>query len=184
MKRSHCLSLTCVVALLCSCNLVTKDPRTEVVDRMYAALANGDNDAHLDTLLPSNRRQFGINFMGLLSAFSISAGDVGLDLSTLTHFSFRDMRYSVDQSGPDHAVVRAEGKIRMSILVSELSFCQQLDTRLENGQWCVDALAPETQARTQRVIARNQQRLMEAGLGQASVSDMTKMYEITLNLCE
>ncbi len=134
--------------------LTPKNPAEKAVEDMYNALAKGDMNAYMDTILPTNRSM--PNPLGVLGAMSISAGPVGFDVGKLTAMSFRDLRTHVVRATNDYALVQAEGYLRMQALGMEVHFCDQHDVRQQGGKWYVDVFAQERRNR----MLQYQQRLL------------------------
>lgn len=133
-----------------------------VVRKMYVALATGDQDAYMDTILPANRRV--LNPMNLVPALSVG-GNVGvfgaeIDIGKLMKFSFKELNVRTVRSSSDYALVEARGIVRYPALGMEFNFCDQHDVRKENGHWYVDIYAPERQERVSRLLEKRQKEIL------------------------
>lgn len=184
MKLLLCLALV-ATGLLCGCAPPVSSSPERVVESMYEALGEADTDAYLDAILPENRKQ--PNMMGLLSAFSLNIGPVGLDLGKLTGFSVRDLEFEELVRENDYALVRVRGNMRYPILMMEVPFCDEHDVRLIDGAWYVDVYAPERAGRLERVLGIRQQELEQLSSDaeyQTLMGALGLSMEKTLDLCE
>lgn len=162
--RSHkyigCLFLVIAILMLAGCGSGKAAER--VVERMFTALEEGDHDAYLDTLLPSNRNRPDLDgiLAALLGGVGVGAGPVSVDLGGLLAPSFVGMEYRTVARDGGHAVVQARGRVRM--LMMEYPFCETFDV-VHSGGWYVDKLHPDRQTRVARLIERNRARLAQQG---------------------
>ena len=154
--------------LSCSDNGSSKPPADRAaaeaaVRKMYVALSSGDQDAYMDTILPSNRHV--LNPMNLVPALSIGGNigvfGIGVDLGKLMQFSVRDLSVNTIKISSDYALVEARGIVRYPALGMEFNFCDQHDVRKENGHWYVDIYATERQERVSRLIEKRQKTILE-----------------------
>ena len=172
----------------------------KVVAQMYEALEEGDANAYMDTLLPENRSMPDLDgvLAMLLGGVGLSAGPVGVDLGGLLSPNFQNMEFKTVSKDGQHAVVEARGVMRMMMM--EFSFCDTHDLTREGGRWYIDKFHPARQPRLERLLERNQERLMaQVGTAAAqtdSLDDITPedimglfstygdAMEIMLDLCE
>lgn len=187
----------CLLFVMSGCS-AGPNGATKTVEKMYAALSDGDMDAYMDTILPENRRQ--PNPLGLLNAVSLGFGaggfSLGFDLSALMNVSVQNLTLTTLQSQNDYALIQAKGSFRYSLLMMELNFCDQHDVRKRAGAWYVDVYAPERQTRLERVLAKRQQQLAamaaaapaETGVLETDLMNALGMLgpgmEVALDLCE
>lgn len=134
-----------------------------VVEQMYTALAEADQDTYLETLLPANRNRPDLDgvLAVLLGDVGLSAGGVGVGLGGLLAPTFADMEYNTVSEGNGHAVVQARGSMRM--LMMEYPFCDTHDLVRSGGQWYIDKFHGARQPRLERLLERNQARLASQG---------------------
>lgn len=170
MKKYTCL-LTITILLFFFIGCSSGPAHERVVQDMYDALSDGDHDAYMDTLLPSNRQS--PNLIGILSAVSISVGPIGLDLGALTQVSIKELEVKTLSKTDDYALVEARGLIRNPILGFEFPFCDQHDVRLSGGSWYVDMLALERQARLEIILQAREQELQELLEGSQSQQQLS-----------
>lgn len=132
------------------------------VRKMYVALATGDQDAYMDTILPANRRV--LNPMNLVPALSVGGNigvfGAGIDLGKLMKLSFRDLSVRAIRTSPNYALVEVRGIVRYPALGMEFNFCDQHDVRKENGHWYVDIYAHERQERVSRLLEKRQKEIL------------------------
>ncbi len=186
------LSLVAIIVVIVGGNYigVWRDPAEKVVLKMYEAISEGDTNAYMDTILPTNRRQ--PNLLGLVNAISIGIGPVGVDLSKLTAVTISDLDVSIIRSNETYALVQATGKIRYPILMLEVEFCDQHDVRLySDGKWYVDVYAPERAERLEKILNIRQQELLEMANNSSSQAELNLLrggfatgLETALDLCE
>ena len=184
-----------IVLLLLTLSLTGCGGKPEkIVEQMYEALQEGDSDAYMDTLLPSNRNQPDLDGVlgSLLGGLSFGAGGIGLDLGGLLTPSFSDMTYKTVAMDKTHAVVQARGAMRM--LMMEYRFCETHDLTKEGSKWYINKFHEERQERIKELVIRNQQRFESGGAtlnGQDPLQDLAGLFqgfgqaaEVMLDMCE
>lgn len=176
-----------VVSSLCGCSLLTafEDPKVAVVRKMYDSYSNGDMNAYIDTQLPENLTQ--PNYSGAITALSLSVGPVGLDFSKLLKVTIGNLTLKIVSSTDDYALVQAQGSIRLVAFLVQYKFCDQHDVRKVDGNWYIDANAPERTVRIQRIMNSGRFSGMDIN-NPSSVQSYYQQYaqnmEQMLNLCE
>lgn len=190
LKHVQCIvGAVLTVSVLAACTFTIENPNSpaNVVRRMYDASASNDMNAYLDTLVPEARSQPQINLQSLFGSMSLSAMGIGIGLGDAVKFHFSQTDAQVLEQQDSTALVQIRGNFRLTgIVVMEVPFCGEHETRLVDGKWLVDVVSPTQAERVQRIAAMRQQEMNDLSANASPPLQLIdrRMFIIMLNQCE